>query len=183
MLREPDLSQYLAGTGGFQSPDDHYAGFVRSVPADLPDDRVASDFIGDPGGDGVSYGMAGVQSVYRHLLPEEDWKAYEYVDMPECWYIKNRNRSFVVRMIGSYFFSPLPSELLRCFTAPAILPDIRNPLICQRQIAASSCPGRVAREYAFSCKHECSLFLNLVLYVFFYGFAYYFGNFRIEGFR
>ena len=75
MLREPDLSQYLAGIGGFQSPDDHYAGFVRSVPADLPDDRVASDFIGDPGGDGVSYGMAGVQSVYRHLLPEEDWKA------------------------------------------------------------------------------------------------------------
>lgn len=47
---EPDLSQYLAGTGGFQSPDDHYAGFVRSVPADLTDDRVVSDFIGDPGG-------------------------------------------------------------------------------------------------------------------------------------
>ncbi len=26
--------------------------------------------------------------------------------------------------------SPLPSELLRCFAAPAILTDIRNPLIC-----------------------------------------------------
>ena len=104
MLREPDLSQYLAGIGGFQSPDDHHAGFVCSVPADLPDDRVASDFIGDPGGDGVSYGMAGVQSVYRHLLPEEDWKAYEYVDMPECWYIKKRNRSFMVRVICFSFF-------------------------------------------------------------------------------
>ena len=111
MLREPDLSQYLAGTGGFQSPDDHYAGFVRSVPADLPDDRVASDFIGDPGGDGVSYGMAGVQSVYRHLLPEEDWKAYEYVDMPECWYIKKRNRSFMVRVI-CFSFCFLKSPLL-----------------------------------------------------------------------
>ena len=136
MLREPDLSQYLAGIGGFQSPDDHYAGFVRSVPADLPDDRVASDFIGDPGGDGVSYGMAGVQSVYCHLLSEEDWKTYERVDVSEGWYIKNRNRSFVVRMIGSYFFSPLPSELLRCFAAPAILQDIRSP---QLQIFLCCC--------------------------------------------
>lgn len=93
------LASTLRGLGGFQSPDDHHARFVRSVPADLPDDRVASDFVCDPGGDGVSYGMAGVQSVYRHLLPEEDWKAYEYVDMPECWYIKKRNRSFIVRVI------------------------------------------------------------------------------------
>lgn len=42
---------------------------------------------------------------------------------------------------------------------------------------------RFIKKTAFSCKHERSLFLNLVLYVFFYGFAYYFGNFRIEGFR
>ena len=39
----------------------------------------------------------------------------------------------MVRVIGfSFCFlkSPLPYELLRCFAAPAILTDIRNPLIC-----------------------------------------------------
>ena len=96
VLREPDLKPVPWGVGDSKAPMIIMLG--SCVPADLPDDRVASDFVCDPGGDGVSYGMAGVQSVYRHLLPEEDWKAYEYVDMPECWY-KKRNRSFMVRVI------------------------------------------------------------------------------------
>ena len=103
------LASTLRGLGDSKAP--MIIMLVRSVPADLPDDRVASDFVCDPGGDGVSYGMAGVQSVYRHLLPEEDWKAYEYVDMPECWYIKKRNRSFMVRVI-CFSFCFLKSPLL-----------------------------------------------------------------------
>ena len=45
------------------------------------------------------------------ILSEEDWKAYEYVDMPECWYIKKRNRSFMVRVI-CFSFCFLKSPLL-----------------------------------------------------------------------
>ncbi len=34
-------------------------------------------------------GMASVPVLCIAIyIPEEDWKAYEYVDMPECWYIK-----------------------------------------------------------------------------------------------
>ena len=69
-LHQPDYLRFAARRGRFAQLHADHAGLVRTVPADLPDDRLPGLGDGPPGGDGLSGRLGAVQRDPAAVLPE-----------------------------------------------------------------------------------------------------------------